>query len=97
MALWNKTEAESSVPKFLPTDENTYLVDLSEAMIQSNRDVGLRTPGWTLHASYVDANGNTRRKTETIVAMKVTPEDAGIMFFSDTWTSYTVWIDETPL
>lgn len=101
MALWNKTDAVESAPKFLIDGANTtivpvadpardynglpnqldlnnaYFVDLTEASLESNRDAGLRTPGWNLYTSYTDANGNTRRRVESLVPMKVAAIDAG--------------------
>lgn len=86
MALWGKTDAEASAPKFLSTDanatpqtdkDNAYFVDTTEAGIESNRDAGLRTPGWNLFVTYTDANGNTRRRVESLVPMKVSASDAG--------------------
>lgn len=86
MALWGKTDAAASAPKWLSTDsnatpqtdkDNAYFVDTTEATIESNRDSGLRTPGWNLFTTYTDANGNTRRRVESLVPMKVTAAAAG--------------------
>ncbi len=86
MALWGKTDAAASAPKFLSTDsnatpqtdkDNAYFVDTTEATIESNRDAGLRTPGWNLFTTYTDANGNTRRRVESLVPMKVSAASAG--------------------
>lgn len=86
MALWGKTDAAASAPKFLSTDanatpqtdkDNAFFVDTTEAGIESNRDSGLRTPGWNLFTTYTDTNGNTRRRVESLVPMKVTAAAAG--------------------
>lgn len=86
MALWGKTDAAASAPKFLSTDtnatpqtdkDNAYFVDTTEAGIESNRDAGLRTPGWNLFTTYTDSRGNTRRRVESLVPMKVTAAAAG--------------------
>ncbi len=86
MALWGKTDAAASAPKWLSTDanatpqtdkDNAFFVDTTEATIESNRDSGLRTPGWNLFTTYTDANGNTRRRVESLVPMKVAAADAG--------------------
>lgn len=65
----------SEVPKYLSTaqatTEATY-VTVAEAQDSDNREIGIKTPGWTLYKEYEDANGNTRRKVETLVAMKQT-------------------------
>lgn len=56
---------------------NAFFVDTTEATIESNRDSGLRTPGWNLFTTYTDANGATRRRVESLVVMKVSASDAG--------------------
>lgn len=101
MALWGKTDAVASAPKFLIDGANTsivptantardygglpdqvdlnnaFFVDTTEATIESNRDAGLRTPGWNLFTTYTDANGATRRRVESLVVMKVSAASAG--------------------
>lgn len=101
MALWGKTDASASAPKYLldsaNTDivpladaardynglpeqldvNNTFFVDKTEATISSNRAAGIRTPGWNLIYTYTDSEGNTRRKIESLVPMKVSASDAG--------------------
>ena len=87
MALWGKTDAAASVPKWLETDANNtnksndedlaVFVDLTEAGIAANRAKGLKTPGWNLYHTYTDQNGATRHKAESLVPMKVTAADAG--------------------
>ncbi len=57
--------------------ENAYFVDKSEAAVESNRDKGVKTPGWILYNTYTDSNGNIRHKSEALVPMKVSAEDAG--------------------
>jgi hypothetical protein len=65
----------SEFPKSLTvtqaTTEATY-VTVAEAQDANNRVDGIKTPGWTLYKEYVDGNGNTRKKVETLVAMKQT-------------------------
>jgi hypothetical protein len=87
MALWGKTDAAGSIPKWLEDDvnntnkshdkDNAVFVDLTEAGVASNRAKGLKTPGWNLYNTYTDQNGNTRHKAENIVVMKVSQSDAG--------------------
>ena len=87
MALWGKTDAAASVPKWLETDANNtnksndedlaVFVDLTEAGVTANRAKGLKTPGWNLYHTYTDQNGATRHKAESLVPMKVTAADAG--------------------
>jgi len=56
---------------------NAFFVDTTEATIESNRDAGLRAPGWNLFTTYTDANGATRRRVESLIPMKVSAADAG--------------------
>ena len=85
MALWGKTDALASAPKWLNANDpnksndldNGFFVDLTEAGIASNKAKGLGTPGWNLYHTYVDQNGNTRHKAEPLVVMKVTAASAG--------------------
>jgi len=44
-------------------------VNESEAGVASNRAKGIKTAGWVRYNTYTDAQGNTRNKTETLVAM----------------------------
>ena len=70
MALWGKTDAAGSKPKYLTTDDKavTFGVSVSEAQQPANREKGLKTQGWTKTVTYTDAQGNTRNKTEVLVA-----------------------------
>jgi hypothetical protein len=87
MALWGKTDALASVPKWLEDDanntnksndrDNAVFVDTEEAGVASNRAKGLKTPGWNLYHTYTDGLGNTRHKTEILIPMKVSAADAG--------------------
>lgn len=43
-------------------------VDITEAQATSNIAKGINTPGWTRFKTYTDAQGNTRRKVEVLVA-----------------------------
>ena len=82
MALWGKTDALESAPKYLSDDtnvmpqadvNNAYFVDVTEAQVASNRARGIKTPGWNL----VQDIGNGRLRVENLVAMKVSAVDAG--------------------
>lgn len=87
MALWGKTDAVGSIPTWLESDANNtnksndkdlcVFLDLAEAQVAGNRDIGLKTPGWNIYTTYVNANGDTRRIIEPLVAMKVSASDAG--------------------
>jgi hypothetical protein len=67
----------SEVPKYLSItqaiEEATY-VTVADAQDSDNREIGVKTPGWTLYKEYVNGNGDTRRVVETLVAMKQTSE-----------------------
>lgn len=61
----------SEVPKYLSVEEATneaVFVTVADAQDSNNRDIGIKTPGWTLYKEY----GNGRRRVETLVAMKQT-------------------------
>jgi hypothetical protein len=82
MPLWGKTDTLESAPKYLSDDvnakpqvdlNNAYFVDITEAGVESNRVKGITTPGWNL----VQDIGNGRLRVETLIAMKVSAEDAG--------------------
>lgn len=72
MALWNNTDAEISKPKYSNAAEKaiTVGVDVAEAQEATNVVKGINTPGWVTYSTYVDGNGNTRHKSEVLVAMK---------------------------
>jgi len=85
MGSWTKEDTVDGAPKWLNADDPNvsndldyaFLVDVDEAQVDSNRDKGLKTPGWNLYREYTDQNGNTRRIVEPLVVMKVAPEVAG--------------------
>lgn len=79
MALWGKTDAAASVPKYLSEadQDKAYFVDITEASVAANKAKGLGTAGWNLYSTYTDANGKTRHRSETLVAMGVTAVAAG--------------------
>jgi hypothetical protein len=63
----------SDAPKYLTAGQATgevTLVTTAEAQDANNRVIGVQSPGWTSYTEYTDQNGNTRRKVETLVAMK---------------------------
>lgn len=75
MALWGNIDQADNKPKYLTTaDKNaTVGVSVSEAQQPINRNKGINTPGWVKYVTYTDAQGNTRHKTETLVAMGGVP------------------------
>lgn len=84
MALWAKTDAVASRPKWLETNANNtnksndedlaVFIDTAEAGVAANRSKGLKTPGWNL---YWTTHSGTRHRVEPLVVMKVSSGDAG--------------------
>lgn len=56
-------------------------VDVTEARVAGNRNKGIRTPGWVRYVETTDSSSNTRKRAETLVAMRsmtqVVASDAG--------------------
>jgi hypothetical protein len=71
MALWGNTDAEGSKPKYLNTAGKAAVEGIStaEALVAANKAKGVAHPGWVTTRTYTDAQGNTRNKTEVLVAM----------------------------
>lgn len=79
MALWGKTDVEGSKPKYLSdtlrndqtvSDKDaTNGVSVTEASNSTNIGKGLNTPGWVEYRTYTDSQGNTRNKSEVLVAI----------------------------
>jgi hypothetical protein len=65
----------SEVPKYLSVTQalnEATLVSVADAQDADNREIGIKTPGWTLYREYETEDGDTRRVVETLVAMKQT-------------------------
>jgi hypothetical protein len=64
MSLWSNTDATASEPKNLTSAEKdtVFGLDVAEAQTAENQAKGLNTP-------YTDAQGNTRHKSEVLVAI----------------------------
>jgi hypothetical protein len=79
MALWGKTDADASRPKYLGTADlaKCIFVDVTEAQQPANRSRGLNGPGWWLYNTYTDAQGTTRHKSELLVTIQETAANAG--------------------
>lgn len=86
MGQWGKTDTLADAPKWLNADDpnasndldNAIFVDTSEAQVESNRDKGIKTPGWNLYREYTTNGGTvTRRIVEPLIPMKVAAADAG--------------------
>jgi hypothetical protein len=72
MALWTMTDDDAGKPKYLTDDQkaDVYGVDCGSPRYEAevNAHKGLNTPGWVKYVTYVDAQGNTRHKSEVLVA-----------------------------
>lgn len=79
MALWNKTDADASKPKYLSTADQARAVFVSaqEANLKTNKDKGIAGAGWWLLTEYTDCNGATRYKAENLVAITVNNSVSG--------------------
>ena len=73
------TDAAAGKPKNLSNGEKaiTFGIDTTEAAVTANRAKGLNTPGWVKYATYTDAQGNTRHKSEVLVAAGSMGGDTG--------------------
>ena len=73
MALWGKTDAEGSIPKYLTDADKSKAVFVSteEALLATNKSKGITGAGWWLLNEYQDSDGSTRYKSECLVAMAV--------------------------
>lgn len=79
MALWGKTDADASIPKYL-TDaqkDKAVFVSIEEAQKEANKAKGLTNAGWWLVDEYTDSSGTPRYKVECLVAMSVGQVAAG--------------------
>lgn len=79
MALWSNTDAAGSKPKWLTTDQaaKCFFVSTEEAQIATNKARGITGAGWWLVDEYTDSAGDTRYKTECLVAMSVATATSG--------------------
>lgn len=81
MSLWSNTDEAASKPKYVSDASKADVLGVSveEATDAANIAKGLNTPGWVKHTTYVDAQGNTRNKSEVLVAMKSITGDADVL------------------
>lgn len=79
MALWGKTDASGSKPKYLNATDaaNAVFVSAEEAVLGTNKSKGITGAGWWIVKEYTDAAGVTRYKTECVVAMSVANATSG--------------------
>lgn len=79
MPLWGKTDATGSKPKYLTTADKAKAVFVSreEALLKTNKDKGITGAGWWLVDEYKGSNGESRYKTELLIAMSVANATSG--------------------
>ena len=58
-------------PRWLDQTEGrlTFGADKTEIGVAANKGRGFNSPGWVRYNTYTDANGRTRNRTETLVAV----------------------------
>lgn len=65
--------AVTDAPKFSSNQDaksNVEKITTADAKNPAFKAVGVNTPGWVKSITYVDANGKTRTKSETLVVFK---------------------------
>lgn len=79
MALWGKTDASGSKPKYLSTADaaKAVFVSAEEAVLGTNKAKGITGAGWWLVNEFTDAAGVARYKSECLVAMSVANATSG--------------------
>ena len=94
MSLWTTTDNAGGKPKYLNASEKTATVGVSvaEAQLANNRAAGIKTPGWNTTLTYTDSDGNTRNKTEVLVAFggNITSDAADDAIVGDRTITITV-------
>lgn len=74
------TVTANEQPAYIPLSslEDVYGVDTGSPRYEAqvNADKGINTPGWVKYTTYLDSEGNTRHKAETLVAMATIQGDA---------------------
>lgn len=90
MSLWDSKDQTAGKPKFLSAAEKANTVGVNIAESAANRAVGIKTPGWNMVNTYTDAQGNTRRKVECLVAMSSMTLDAEDVVTKDNLISISV-------
>jgi hypothetical protein len=77
MALWGNIDQAADKPKYLTTAEKNATAGVSEAeaALAANKAKGLQHAGWVQYSTYTDGQGNTRHKSETLVAMSSITSD----------------------
>jgi hypothetical protein len=73
MPLWGNTDVTGSKPKYLSTADKakTFFVSAEESALTTNKAKGITGAGWWLVNEYKDSGGQSRYKSECLVAMSV--------------------------
>ena len=90
MSLWDSKDQEAGKPKFSSAAEKASTVGVDVAEVAANRVVGIKTPGWNVVHTYTDAQGNTRRKVDCLVAISSMTLDAEDVVTKDNLISISV-------
>lgn len=86
MSLWTNVDEAAGKPKHLSTAEKalTAGVSVEEAGVAANKAKGVSHSGWVRNQTYTDQHGNTRNKTEVLVAMGSMLQAGGDLDADDT-------------
>ncbi len=79
MALWGTTDQTADKPLNLTSAEKTATAGISttEVAVAANKAKGVAHAGWVKTRTYTDSGGQTRNKTEVLVAMSsITSDDS---------------------
>ncbi len=75
MSLYGRTDSNANKSKVESTisassqAKTIVFVDETEAQLSENRQRGIDGPGWWSYFTYTDSDGNTRHKSEKLMAM----------------------------
>jgi hypothetical protein len=93
MSLWTMTDADAGKPKYLSDTlrngqsisdkDSTMGISAVESVAAGASAAGLTTPGWVNYRTYTDANGNTRHKSEVLVAAGTIGSDDNTTIIDD--------------
>lgn len=93
MSLWTMTDEAAGKPKYLSDTlrneqtvsdkDSTMGISAAEAADSGSTAKGLGTPGWVTYTTYTDSNGNTRHKSEVLVAASSIATDGDTVLTDD--------------
>jgi len=75
MSLYGRTDSNANKTKVATTiaassqAKTIVFVDETEAQLNENRQRGIDGPGWWSYFTYTDSDGNTRHKSEKLMAL----------------------------